>query len=382
MKVLVLYDYPPSPGGLATQGDLLRQGLEKIGVETRPAPFEGAQEKEWYYRWFKPDAVVGIGWWGHCPDIVLHPMRFGLPTVPWLVADGFVANYHEVLGSLPLMLATSQWVKDTYKRDGVSVDNMKVVPIGCDTDVFRPIPRSDPRVKAVRDSLGVKPDEKLILTIGGDAASKGSQEVMQALALIGRECTNWKYVCKVWPQPRTSRQTRQDMELIQQLGLGDRVVFASGQFSRNFVPYLMNACDIYAAPSRLEGYGMPMIEAQACEKPVISVAAMGMLDTIKHEHTGLLARVAQEITISEATLTSDMGYRRRKDIVFPEPKTVAIRADVNDLAAYLKRLLTEDDTCKNMGEEGRRNVVENFHYIEVAERIANELSDTFNLAFP
>ena len=382
MKVLVLYDYPPSPGGLATQGDLLRQGLEKIGVETRPAPFEGAQEKEWYYRWFKPDAVVGIGWWGHCPDIVLHPMRFGLPTVPWLVADGFIANYHEVLSSLPLMFATSKWVKQMYERDGVSVKNMKVVPIGCDTDVFRPISRSDPRVRAVRESLGVKPDEKLILTIGGDAASKGAQEVMQALALITKDCPHWKYVCKVWPQPRTSRQMREDQELIRQLGISDKVVFARGQFTRNFVPYLMNACDIYAAPSRLEGYGMPMIEAQACEKPVISVAAMGMLDTIKHKHTGLLARVAQEITISEATLTSDMGYRRRKDIVFPEPKTVAIRADVNDLATYLKRLLTEDDTCKNMGEEGRRNVVENFHYIQVAERIAAELAETFNLAVP
>jgi alpha-maltose-1-phosphate synthase len=382
MKVLVLYDYPPSPGGLATQGDLLREGLEKIGVETRPAPFEGPQEKEWYYRWFKPDVVVGIGWWGHTPDIVLHPVRFGLPTVPWLVADGFVANYHEVLSSLPLMLATSQWVKETYRRDGVNVEKMKVVPIGCDTDVFRPRPRSDPRVKAVRDSLGIAPDEKMILTIGGDAASKGAQEVMQALAIISQDCPRWKYVCKVWPQSRTTTQMRQDTDLIRQLGLGDRVIFSSGRFSRKFVPYLMNACDIYAAPSRLEGYGMPMIEAQACEKPVISVAAMGMLDTIVHGHTGLLARVAQEITISEAKLTADMGYARSKAIVFPEPKKVAIRADVHDLAQYLRRLLNEDDTCKNMGVEGRRNVIEHFHYIDVAERIANDLSDTFGLQFP
>jgi glycosyltransferase involved in cell wall biosynthesis len=382
MKVLVLYDYPPSPGGLATQGDLLRQGLEKIGVETRPAPFEGAQEKEWYYRWFKPDAVVGIGWWGHTPDIVLHPMRFGLPAVPWLVADGFIANYHEVLSALPLMMATSQWVKDTYLRDGVNVDRMRVIPIGCDTDAFRPILRSDPRVQAVRDSLGVKPHEKLILTIGGDAASKGAQEVMQALALIAQECPDWKYVCKVWPQPRTTRQIREDMKLVQQLGITGKVLFASGQFSRNFVPYLLNACDIYAAPSRLEGYGMPMIEAQACGKPVVSVAAMGMLDTIKHEHTGLLARVAQEITIAQARLTPDMGYKRPHNIAFPEPKKVAIRADVHDLAGYLKRLLTEDDTCKNMGEEGRRNVQEHFHYLQIAERVADALADTFNLSWP
>ena len=36
MKVLLLYDYPPSPSGLATQGDLLYQGLTEIGVDVQP----------------------------------------------------------------------------------------------------------------------------------------------------------------------------------------------------------------------------------------------------------------------------------------------------------------------------------------------------------
>ena len=61
MKVLALYDYPPAPGGLATQGDLLYKGLLSLGVDAHAVHFESAQEKEWYYRWFKPD-IVSRNW--------------------------------------------------------------------------------------------------------------------------------------------------------------------------------------------------------------------------------------------------------------------------------------------------------------------------------
>ena len=95
MKVLVLYDYPASPGGLATQGDLLFKGLRHLGVDAHAVHFESAQEKEWYYRWFEPDVVVGRRLLGSfTPQLVLHPQRYWRSApVPWLVADGYIANY-------------------------------------------------------------------------------------------------------------------------------------------------------------------------------------------------------------------------------------------------------------------------------------------------
>jgi starch synthase len=76
------------------------------------------------------------------------------------------------------------------------------------------------------------------------------------------------------------------------------------------MPYLLSACDIYAAPSRLEGFGMIQVEANACEKPVIAIDAMAFRDTMVHGETAFLAKVAEERKITEA-LTAKATTTRR-----------------------------------------------------------------------
>jgi len=368
MKVLVLYDYPASPGGLATQGDLLYKGLLHLGIDVHAVNFESSQEKEWYYRWFQPDVVVGVGYWGHTPQLILHPQCSGVQPVPWLVADGYIANYVEVLNSLPLILVTSNWVKETYVRDGISGDNIEVLPVGCDTDAFVPRDQDDPKITAVREALGVAREQLMILTVGGDAASKGAQEVMHALALIANEIPDWRYVCKVWPQPRTSVQTLADYQLAANLGIDKNLVYASSVVSRNFMPYLIAACDIYAAPSRLEGFGMPQVEAGACGKPVIGIKAMAMLDTLVHGETAHLADVAQEIRISEAIVGEESGYENHHRVIFPEPRTADYRASIFDIAEGLRALMKDSGLRRRFGEAGRQRVQKLFDYRVVARQ--------------
>jgi len=379
MKILLLFDYPPPPGGLATQGDLMLRGLREIGVDARAAHLESAIEKEWNYRWFKPDAVVGIGYWGMTPHLVLHAQEHGVLAIPWLVANGYVVNYRDTLSDLPLMLVTSQWVKQVYERDGISGKNIEVLPVGCDTDSFVPYPRTDPRVRAARAALGVHEDQLLILTVGGDAASKGGREVMEALASLGDRVPDWRYVCKVWSQARTERQNVLDLELAQSLGIAHKVIFCGGRVSREFMPFLLSACDVYAAPSRLEGFGMGQTEAGACGKPVIGIRAMAMLETLVHGSTALLAGVALENIATEAVVGTEAGFEPGHRVQFPNPRIVDYRASVPDLAEHFRALLSDQGLRDAMGKAGRQRVTELYDYRTVARRFVEIVESKLDL---
>jgi len=145
------------------------------------------------------------------------------------------------------------------------------------------------------------------------------------------------------------------------------------------MPYLLAACDVYAAPSRLDGFGMPQVEAGACGKPVIGIAAMAMLDTLVHGETAFLAGVAQENTITEAVLGPAAGYPPGHIVRFDRPRVADYRASVPDIAAALRLLLGDAGLRERMGRAGRARVVAQFDYRLVAGRLVAILSDQLGL---
>jgi glycosyltransferase involved in cell wall biosynthesis len=216
--------------------------------------------------------------------------------------------------------------------------------------------------------------------VGGDAASKGSQEVMQALAINDSNATEWKYVCKVWPQPRTLQQNLADLQLATSLGIEKKVVYTTNVVSRNFMPYLMNACDIYAAPSRLEGFGMPQVETGASGKPVLGISAMAMQETLIHGETAFLTNVAQEIVMRETTVGEESGWEAGHRVVFQTPRTVDYRASIHDIANYMMDLMQNEKQRNKMGEAGRKRVIENYDYRVVAKKFVQIVSEKLGIS--
>jgi starch synthase len=213
----------------------------------------------------------------------------------------------------------------------------------------------------------VREDQLLILTIGGDAASKGGREVMRALAELRGQIPDYRYVCKVWAQPRTDKQNALDLQLAKELGIQDNVLFCGDRVSRQFMPFLLSACDLYAAPSRLEGFGMGQVEAGACGKAVIGIRAMAMLETLVHGQTALLASVAKENIATGTVVGPESGFEPGHRIEFATPRTVDYRASVPDLAEHLRTLLNDPALCRKMGEAGRERVLQ-YDYRKVAQR--------------
>ncbi|MFH1359198.1 MAG: glycosyltransferase family 4 protein [archaeon] len=378
MRCLVLFPYPTESDGVSLQGDMFYRGLQKHGVDAIPCHFKESIQKEYYLRHMKPDVCFGIGFWGNVPEVVQEPLKFGVKTVPWFNADGWVANYHDEFNRLDLMFTTSAWVRSIYERDGADVSKIIPAHIGIDTDLFKPINDIEKNL-AVRRMFGVRDNEKMILTMGGDVTSKGAQEMMKALAEVNKEFKDWKYVCKSWPSECASEWREKEERLAEDLGIREKVVFIDDAFSQEFMVNVINACDIYAAPSRIEGFGMIQVEAMACEKPVISINKMGPSETIIHNKTGLLANVAEEVVLDEEWAYPSMGFTTKQIIKFDRPKTFGYRADINDLREFTLKLLADDLLRKQMGKNGREHVLKNLDYRVTSKRMLDITKEKLGL---
>ena len=252
--------------------------------------------------------------------------------------------------------------------------------IGIDVDLFKPHENLVLK-KSIRDMVGIKDHEKMILTIGGDVTSKGAQEVMKALAQVNEEYKDWKYVCKSWPSECSMEWNKKEKALAEELGIADKVIFLQDRFSQEFMAEMLNACDIYAAPSRLEGYGMIQVEAMSCGKPVISINKMGPGETIIHNKTGLLAEPdpKENVIREEEWVHKHHGFKENKLLKFESPKVLAYQARIEDLRKHLLTLLTDEQLRKKMGQNAREHVVKNLDYRFIAKKMADITKEKLGL---
>jgi phosphatidylinositol alpha-1,6-mannosyltransferase len=248
---------------------------------------------------FRPVVIYAHGeeltTWGHGGKF--KAMRFALRH-----ADRVVAN--------------SEHTRDTLLEMGIDPARITIIYPGVDVSVFRP----GLDTTGLRESLGIRTDEKLVFSVGRLSRRKGFDQMIRAVAQLHAEGIPLRYVIA---------GIGEDADYLDSLIAehnAQGIVHRIGAVSEADLPRWMNACDVFAMPNRdingdNEGFGMVFIEAAACGKPSLAGEDGGTGSAVLHGHTGLrvdgktVTLIAESLCImlNDSDLTrsfSDQAYAR------------------------------------------------------------------------
>ncbi len=227
------------------------------------------------------------------------------------------------------VIANSEHTRDTLLKMDVDEADITIIYPGVDVSVFRP----GLDVSGLREGLGIRPDDKLVFSVGRLSRRKGFDQMIRAVAQLHAEGFPLRYVIA---------GIGEDADYLDGLIAEHNVqgiVHRIGPVSEADLPRWMNACDVFAMPNREidgdnEGFGMVFIEASACGKPVLAGDAGGTAAAVHNDLTGL-------------------------------------RVDGNSVKAVanaLVRLLSGKDEVVEMGQCGWKRVQTEFAWEKVADK--------------
>jgi glycosyltransferase involved in cell wall biosynthesis len=209
--------------------------------------------------------------------------------------------------------AISPAVARRLREAGVPPERISLIWSAVDPERLQPTATR----QALRARLDAAPDTACLLVAANLVNRKGVDVLLAAYAaLASRECTEL-WIAGDGPE-RASLEAAAT-----RLGVADRVRFLG---HRSDVPDLLEACDVFVLPSRLEGLGVAALEAMARSRPVVASAVGGLAETVLAEETGLLVPPG----------------------------------DAAALAAALERLLADPALGQRLGAAGTARVAEHF----------------------
>ena len=224
----------------------------------------------------------------------------------------------KVLGRADRVLANSRHTR-TLLIEGWQIPDEKIVVMhpGVDTAHFLPAARST----EVRRRLEWG-ERRVILTVGALQQRKGQDMLIRALPAIRRRCPDVLYSIagEGWERPALEN-------LVAECGVADVVQFRGVPADAELVECYQQ-CDLFALPNRqvgwdFEGFGIVLLEAQSCGKPVIAGRSGGTAETMDPSNSGeivscdepdLLAGIAGEL-LQDKERRERMGTVARQWVV-------------------------------------------------------------------
>ncbi|BBZ09453.1 glycosyl transferase family 1 [Mycolicibacterium doricum] len=225
----------------------------------------------------------------------------------------FAEMQKQVARQIPeLLTVSSSSATDIAEDFGVSPGQLHVIPLGVNTELFRP---ADNRVRG-----------RVIAIASADVPLKGISHLLHAVARLRAEHNlDVQLVSKLEPNGPTEK-------LIAELGISD-IVHSSSGLSDEELAGLLASAEVACIPSLYEGFSLPAVEAMASGTPIVASRA------------GALPEVV-----------GDDGECAR--LVTP--------GDVEDLTRALGELLESPAQRHRLGVAGRRRALDVFSWASVA----------------
>ena len=142
--------------------------------------------------------------------------------------------------------------KDIIAQMQVRDEQLRIVPVGVDQDVFRPL------------SDVARIPGRLLVTTSSDQPLKGLVPLLEAVAKVRTERNDVHLV--VIGKPKDGSKIP---ALLDKLGLRPHVEFVSGVSTERIVE-LYAECQVAVIPSLYEGFSLPAIEGMACGTPLVT----------------------------------------------------------------------------------------------------------------
>jgi len=240
----------------------------------------------------------------------------------------FVEMQGEVASKMPRIVVVSEnSINDIHKDMGVSRDRMRLVPVGVDPDLFKPLP-----------NVARKPGQ-LITTASADVALKGLSFLLEAMAQLRNQGRDIRLTIIGKPRPGHS------MDLIDSLGLKPHIDFVSGVPDERIVELYAEA-ELAVVPSLYEGFSLPAIEAMS---------------------TGICLVATDGGALPEVTGTDN-------DTVLQCPA-----ADAAALASTIARGLDSAELRARVGEAGRQRVVSRWSWRHCASLTVDQYREVLEM---
>lgn len=183
-----------------------------------------------------------------------------------------------------------------------AVKTKRIIPVhnGININKYKNLSREK---EAIINEFRIPKERNIILTIGRIDTPKDYPNLINAFNLILVERKDFHLII-VGDGPQRKRIE----EMVQSLNLYEYVTFTG---IRNDIPEIINACDLFVSSSAWEGFGLAILEAMICNKPIVATKTDGAMELLSDAHlVECRNHVALAIKILEVfdTLEKNINY--------------------------------------------------------------------------